>query len=148
MEITRWKVMFQLLPPEDRPDTLAKTMKECDQQRFPNLIVLLRIACTLPVTSCECERSASALRRLMTPCGHRWEQSDKPTLPSYTSTMSRSAENRPERSGAHLCKAPSMATAASVDHQARTRRAVSVKVKCVKPMVLIWSSLCLALLQH
>ena len=65
MEITRWKVMFQLLPPEDRPDTLGKAMKECDQQRFPNLHVLLRIACTLPVTSRECERSASALRRLM-----------------------------------------------------------------------------------
>ena len=65
MEITRWKVMFQLLPPEDRPETLVKAMKECDQQRFPNLHVLLRVACTLPVTSCECEHSASALRRLM-----------------------------------------------------------------------------------
>ena len=28
--------------------------------------VLLRIACTMPVTSCECERSASSLRRLHT----------------------------------------------------------------------------------
>ena len=65
MEIRRWKVMFQLLPPEDRPDTLVKAMKECDQQRFPNLHGLLRIVCTLPVPSCERERSASALRRLM-----------------------------------------------------------------------------------
>ena len=32
---------------------------------FPNIGVLLKIACTLPVTSCECERSASALRRLI-----------------------------------------------------------------------------------
>ena len=56
--------MFQLLPPEDRPDTLAQAMKECDQQRFPNLHVLFNIACTLPI-SCECERSACALRRLM-----------------------------------------------------------------------------------
>ena len=47
-EITRWNVMFQLVPPEDRRDNLAKAMKECDQQRFPNLHVLLRIACTLP----------------------------------------------------------------------------------------------------
>ena len=31
---------------------------------FPNIKVFLQIACTLPVTSCECERNASALRRL------------------------------------------------------------------------------------
>ena len=36
----------------------------CDPTIFPNISVLLQIACTLPVTSCECERSASALRRL------------------------------------------------------------------------------------
>ena len=52
MEITRWKVMFQLLPPEDRPDTLAKAMKECDQQRFPNLLATfvahcVHIACNI-----------------------------------------------------------------------------------------------------
>ena len=35
-----------------------------DPDYFPNVSVLLQIACTLPVTSCECERSASALRRL------------------------------------------------------------------------------------
>ena len=31
---------------------------------FPYIHTLLRIACTLPVTSCECERSCSVLRRL------------------------------------------------------------------------------------
>ena len=30
----------------------------------PNLRIHLQIACTIPATSCECERSASALRRL------------------------------------------------------------------------------------
>ena len=33
---------------------------------YPNLYVLLKICCTIPATSCECERSASALRRLHT----------------------------------------------------------------------------------
>ena len=33
---------------------------------FPNLHVLLQLACTIPVTSFECERSASDLRRLHT----------------------------------------------------------------------------------
>ena len=39
-------------------------IKDCDADYYPNLSVLLQIACTLSVTSCECERSASALRRL------------------------------------------------------------------------------------
>ena len=64
MELTRWKAMCQYLKPEDHPTTLAAAIKECDPTSFPNLHTLLRIACTLPITSCECERRASALRRL------------------------------------------------------------------------------------
>ena len=41
-------------------------LKECDEDMYPNLYVLLKICCTIPATSCECERSASALRRLHT----------------------------------------------------------------------------------
>ena len=33
---------------------------------YPNLHVLLRICATIPVTSCECERSRSVLKRLNT----------------------------------------------------------------------------------
>ena len=49
------------LPQTSRPSTCAAAMKDIDRT------VLLQIACTLPVTSCECERSASVLRRL-----HSW----------------------------------------------------------------------------
>ena len=49
-----------------REKSPAAAIKECDRDHFPNIIVLLQIACTLPVTSCECERSASALKRLNT----------------------------------------------------------------------------------
>ena len=49
---------------EERPSSCAKAIKVCDKESFPNVFILLQIACTLPVTSCECERSASALRRL------------------------------------------------------------------------------------
>ena len=52
------------MPPEKRPCSPAKAIKECDATDFPNISDLLTIACTMPVTSCECERSASALRRL------------------------------------------------------------------------------------
>ena len=33
---------------------------------YPNLHVFLRICATIPVTSCECERSGSVLKRLNT----------------------------------------------------------------------------------
>ena len=64
LELTRWKAKYQCLRPGQRPDMLAASIKDCDPDSFANLHILLQIACTLPVTSCECERNASALRRL------------------------------------------------------------------------------------
>ena len=49
---------------DERPSSAAEAIKECDRDMFPNIYILLQIACTIPVTSCECERSASGLRRL------------------------------------------------------------------------------------
>ena len=49
---------------EDERPSAAEAIKECDGDMFPNIYILLQIACTIPVTSCECERSASGLRRL------------------------------------------------------------------------------------
>jgi hypothetical protein len=48
------------------PDSCSKAIQDCDALQFPNVFTLLQIACTIPATSCECERSASALRRLHT----------------------------------------------------------------------------------
>ena len=45
-------------------DLCAASLKACDPDDFPNLYILLKIAVTLPVTSCECERSISKTRRL------------------------------------------------------------------------------------
>ncbi|KAL5509608.1 hypothetical protein EMCRGX_G005002 [Ephydatia muelleri] len=58
-EIIRWKLRHDNLPPNKRPSTVAAAIKECDSLYFLNIRVLLKIACTLLVTSCECERSAS-----------------------------------------------------------------------------------------
>lgn len=63
-EVVRWKHKYRSLSEEERPDTRAKAMRECDPIFFPNIAVLLQIACTILVTSCECERSASVIRRL------------------------------------------------------------------------------------
>ena len=43
---------------------MALTLKAIMFPGFENIKVLLRILGTLPVTSCECERSFSALKRL------------------------------------------------------------------------------------
>ena len=63
-EMELWKHRYMNLPPEGRPSSPAKAIKDCDHDCFPNVYVLLQIACTIPVTSCECERSASVLRWL------------------------------------------------------------------------------------
>ena len=63
-EVRRWKLKWEGKPTQDQPSSCAKTIRECDAQQFPNISQMLKLACTLPVTSCECERSASTLRRL------------------------------------------------------------------------------------
>ena len=47
-------------------NTPAKVLQSIDSDFFPNLDVLFKIACTLAVTSAECERSVSRLRYLKT----------------------------------------------------------------------------------
>jgi hypothetical protein len=58
---------------ENLPTTLRETMIRTDGDSFPNVSRLLRVACTLPVTSVESERSFSAMRRtfnfLRSTCG-------------------------------------------------------------------------------
>jgi glutamate/tyrosine decarboxylase-like PLP-dependent enzyme len=49
-----------------RPNTLQTALLGCDADAFPNIHVLLVIACTLPVTTCENERSNSQLKLLKT----------------------------------------------------------------------------------
>ena len=64
MELERWKNRYAGKKERERPSSAGEALKECDKDLFPNIFVLLHIACTIPVTSCECERSASGLRRL------------------------------------------------------------------------------------
>lgn len=65
MELLRWKTYLAAhYTEENMPQTAASAIKVCDKTYFPNIFVLLQLASTFPVTSCECERSFSALRRL------------------------------------------------------------------------------------
>ena len=65
----------------DRPSTIASSLKVCDHDTYPNLHVLLRICATIPVTSCECEQSSSVLKRLHTYLRASMEQTRLSALP-------------------------------------------------------------------
>ena len=65
-ELRRWKFKWEGKSPQAQPSSCAHAIKGCDVQQFPNISQLLKMACTLPVASCECERLASMLRRLNT----------------------------------------------------------------------------------
>ena len=43
-------------------DTSTKALIFVDKDYFPNIYVILVISATLPVTSCECERTISMLK--------------------------------------------------------------------------------------
>ena len=64
LEIMRWKSKYSDVPYDKLPSSPSSAIKDCDTEIYPNIRILLQLACTIPVTSCECEWSASALRRL------------------------------------------------------------------------------------
>ena len=61
-----WKSRWLSVSSEERPQTLTESMKKFCPQRLPNIFTLLKLFATLPLSSCSCQRSASALRRLNT----------------------------------------------------------------------------------
>ena len=65
-EFSRWKRACVTAPVDKRPDTLEKAPLFYDRDDYPNIFVLLVIACTLLVTTCETERSNSQLKLLKT----------------------------------------------------------------------------------
>ena len=63
-DIHRWKVKKQA--PEELESSAITTLAGLDKEYYPNIHCILSIYLTLPVTTCSCERSFSALRRLKT----------------------------------------------------------------------------------
>ena len=61
---TKWLGNIELAKELDTPE---KCLKEVDDDYFPNISILIKLMATLPVTSCECERSISMLRLIKTP---------------------------------------------------------------------------------
>ena len=64
-ELRRWQTMWQSAEKE-LPSNLLLALGACDVDVFPNIHRLLLIACTLPISSAEAERSFSLMKRIKT----------------------------------------------------------------------------------
>ena len=65
-EVHLWQVKWHGKDPASVPNSAIKALQQADASFFPNIHCLLHIFCTMSVTSCECERTISGLRRLKT----------------------------------------------------------------------------------
>ena len=65
-ELHMWKCKWKLVEKSRLQDTPLKSIEHASKSMFPNIHILLRLICTLPVTSSECECSISVLHRLKT----------------------------------------------------------------------------------
>ncbi|XP_046853058.1 52 kDa repressor of the inhibitor of the protein kinase-like [Xenia sp. Carnegie-2017] len=63
-ELDLWRKYWESSSTTCLPENVSSTLKSVSFPGFENIKVLLKILGTIPVTSCECERSFSALRRL------------------------------------------------------------------------------------
>ncbi|XP_046862770.1 52 kDa repressor of the inhibitor of the protein kinase-like [Xenia sp. Carnegie-2017] len=63
-ELDLWQKYWESSSTTCLPENVSSTLKSVNFPGFENIKVLLKILGTIPVTSCECERSFSALRRL------------------------------------------------------------------------------------
>ena len=63
-ELCRWKTKWLAVKLQDRPETISDTLKQCCPTSPPNIFTLLKLFGTIPLSSCSCEKSATALRRL------------------------------------------------------------------------------------
>ena len=67
-ELHMWETYWSTTHRGAIPSTLSETLQMTLPMKssFPNIYAALRVLATVPVTSCECERAISVLRRLKT----------------------------------------------------------------------------------
>lgn len=68
-ELEQWRFRWANMPEKDRPADLAQLLKKFDgllRTMHPNVYELIRILCTIPVTTASTERSFSTLGRILT----------------------------------------------------------------------------------
>jgi len=66
-ELQIWKEKMKRMVTQDNemlPSNALHAIKHCDPVIFPNIFVLLKVLCTLPVSTATPERSFSGLKRV------------------------------------------------------------------------------------
>ena len=63
-ELHMWKCKWKLVEKSRLPDTPSRSLEHANESMLPNIHILLRLICTLPLTSSKCEHSTSVLCRL------------------------------------------------------------------------------------
>ena len=76
-ELLLWETFWRNGYQGNLPSSISKTLKITHKMRrsFTNIYAALRLLATIPVSSCECERAVSVLRRLKTYLRSTMEQS-------------------------------------------------------------------------
>ena len=62
-EYTKWERRWKSVLKENQPDSVAKALKVCDMDSYPNIYMSLKILGSVAITSCKCKRSGSVLKR-------------------------------------------------------------------------------------
>lgn len=65
-ELEHWKMLLEAQSAETLPSNIEGSMRLASSSMCPAIFRLLQLVATWPVTTCSCERSISALRRLKT----------------------------------------------------------------------------------
>ena len=68
-EVLQWVMMWRkddVANPPDSAQAALHSPEVLSSALFPNVLTMLKLVATIPVVTCECERSVSALRRLKT----------------------------------------------------------------------------------
>ena len=68
-ELTLWERHWKTVDQNKSgpiPKTVAEVLKDMDQSMYQNIAAAMRVMATMPVTTCECERSVSTMHRLKT----------------------------------------------------------------------------------
>ena len=64
--LTSWRARWAEVEASERPSSALEALNRCSCSIHPNIYALLKLLCTLPLTSCAAERSFSALKRVKT----------------------------------------------------------------------------------
>ena len=65
-QLVSWRVRWAEVTDVDKPSSALEALNRCNPETYSNIQALLKLLSTLPLTSCDAERTFSALKRMKT----------------------------------------------------------------------------------